>query len=264
MTKIIWLSDLHYVCDDLVQRHDPRLRLSAAIDHINAHHRDADFCVISGDMVECGTREGYVAVANALKDLTVPYYPMVGNHDERALFRDHLPLPANCMATFVQFTIPTADGLLICLDTLKPGSDAGEVCDERRAWLQNALTAADDTPVCIFMHHPPHALGLPMQDVDRMVNGDNLLSLIGGFRNVRHLFIGHVHRSIAGSIDGIPFATIKSILYQAPPSSPPWDWDTFTPAKEAPNIGVITMQSGSVTIQFEEFCDASFGVTALT
>lgn len=260
MTKIIWLSDLHYVRDGTVQGHDPRLRLTAAIDHINAHHADADFCVISGDIVDRATKEDYAAVAAALRLLAIPVHPMVGNHDDRALFRDHLPLPSACMNDFVQFAVPTPDGLLICLDTLMVGSDAGEVCAERQAWLQDTLENAGDAPVYVFMHHPPHALGLPMQDADRIGKGTDLLNLLSGFHNVQHLFIGHVHRAIAGTVNGIPFTTIKSALYQAPAPHPAWNWSSFKPAKEAPTLGVITIQDGSFAIHFNEFCNWSFGV----
>lgn len=256
------MSDLHFSQEGEVQGHDPRVRLQAAIDHINNHHTDAEMCIISGDMVNRNARSDYEGLQAKLKTLSVPYLPMVGNHDDRDLFRDVLSLPKTCMENFVQYKQAVTEGVVICLDTLKIGSDAGELCKARREWLCAALTEAANSSVFIFMHHPPMSLGLPMQDTENMENGQALLDLIYEFNSVKYLFIGHVHRPITGSIGGIPFSTMRSVLHQAPPPRPEWTWDTFKPSIEAPNIGIIQLASASVNLQYEQFCEYRLGVTA--
>ncbi len=164
------------------------------------------------------------------------------------------------MSDFVQYTISTSEGLLICLDTQKSGSDAAEFCEKRSRWLTDVLDAAKDVPVFLFMHHPPMPIGLPMQDQDRMENGLAFLDLLEGRKNIKHLFIGHVHRPICGTIKGILFATMRSILYQAPAPQPEWDSDNFKPSQEAPNFGVLTIANSDVILQYIQFCDYEFGV----
>ena len=260
MLKLIWLSDLHFVAEGDVLGHDPRVRVQAAIDFINRHHADSDLCVLSGDLVNRGTLEDYGALAERLSGLNLPVLPMVGNHDDRQLLRAALSLPEDGMADFVQYAVQTAQGMIICLDTQKPGSDGGELCAERRAWLQDVLRTHADTPAYLFMHHPPMALGLPMQDVDKLDDGEGVLDLICGHANVRHLFIGHVHRPITGTVKGIPFATMRSVLYQAPAPVPAWDWDSFQPGEEAPNLGVLTIGELGVNLQYVQFCSFDEGV----
>ena len=262
MTKLVWMSDPHFVQEGDVLGHDPRVRLQAAIDHINNHHADAEACIISGDMVNRGTRSNYEGVQAKLESLSVPYFPMVGNHDNPTLFQEILSLPKSCMPDFVQYKLAMPEGLIVCLDTHKIGSDAGALCTARQEWLFEALTEADNTPVFIFMHHPPMSLGLPMQDTENMENGQALLELISEFACVRYLFIGHVHRPITGSIGGIPFSTMRSVLYQAPPPRPEWTWDTFRPGVEAPSIGIIQLDTTSVNLQYDDFCEYQLGVTA--
>lgn len=262
MVKLIWMSDPHFSAEGRVLGHDPRERLSAAIEHINTHHADAAMCLITGDIVNRGTREDYESVKRMLGELTVNYHPMVGNHDNRDLFREILPLPATCMAGFIQYQVMTPNGLLVCLDTLKEGADAGEFCRPRRQWLQETLEKANGSSVYIFMHHPPMSLGLPMQDTERLQRGQSFLDTISGFECVKYLCIGHVHRPTSGVVQGIPFSTMRSVLYQAPPPSPAWTWDTFQPGFEAPNIGVVLLQRRSITIQFDQFCERSQGVRA--
>jgi len=99
------------------------------------------------------------------------------------------------------------------------------------------------------MHHPPMPLGLPMQDTENMKDGDAFLNLISAYESVKYLFIGHVHRPITGTIRGLPFSTMRSILYQAPAPWPEWNWDTFMPSEEAPNIGILTIAGASVYTQ---------------
>lgn len=259
MTKIIWLSDPHFTATGTVLGHDPRIRLQAAIEFINTHHSDADYCAISGDLVNRGTSTDYAALTNQLQSLTIPILPMVGNHDDRTLLREHLPLPETALPDFVQYAITTPTERIICLDTQKTGSDAGEFCPERSAWLDKHLTEHAITPTYLFLHHPPKPLGLPMQDADCMENGDAFLDLVNWHRNVKHLFIGHVHRPVTGTLHGIPYATMRSILYQAPAPQPAWTWDTFAPAIEAPQLGILTLNGTDCTLQYTQFCDHKTG-----
>ena len=248
MTKLIWLSDLHFVAEGLVQEHDPRQRLKRAVDHVNAHHGDAAYCVVSGDLVDRATAEDYRAVRAGLDRLAMPWLPMTGNHDTRPLIREMLPVPAGGMADFVQYAVDTGRVLLVCLDTLTPGADGGSFCTPRQEWLRACLDAHADRPAIVFMHHPPMPLGLPMQDVDLIAEGDALLGLLSAHGNVRQLCIGHVHRPITGSVRGLPFATMRAVLYQAPPPVPAWDWDSFVPAAEAPALGVIRVSGGGCAV----------------
>ena len=260
MTKLIWMSDLHFTKTGDVLGHNPRIRLQAAIDYINEHHHDAAHCIISGDMANRATPADYADLSDRLQTLEVPYLPMVGNHDNRDLFRKAFSLPETSMAEFIQYDVPTAGTTILCLDTHKPGSDAGSYCAGRMDWLRDKLNAAGDTPVLIFMHHPPMSLGLPMQDKDKLENGDAVLTVLSEFNCVKYLCIGHVHRAISGTIGGIGFATMPSVLFQAPPPLPEWTWDTFIPAAEPPSIGVIHVRDGSVTLHYEQICAAQHGV----
>jgi len=260
VTKLIWMSDPHFLAEGDVAGHDPRRRLSAAVEYVNRHHNDSEMCIISGDLVNLGGRADYIALKSELDRLQMPYLPMMGNHDERAVFRSVLQVPEGCMEEFVQFSLPISDGLIICLDTHKVGSSAGEFCQARQEWLRDILTISGDTPVFLFLHHPPMPLGLPMQDQIGMEGGAGFLDLIAGFENVSYMFIGHVHRPISGVVRGIGYSTMRSVLYQAPPPRPSWDWDSFSPAQEAPQIGVVTLNGPEVCLHYEQFCRFETGV----
>lgn len=261
MTKFIWMSDLHFVAEGRVQNYDPCARLRAAVRHVNDRHQDAQFCILSGDLVDRGTAADYAALHEVLVRLKLPFYPMVGNHDDRELLRRHLPVPDTSLPGFIQYAVETNDAVLLCLDTLdSAGSDAGSFCASRLGWLSEKLGQYADRPSLLFMHHHPAPLGLPMQDRDRLQAGSEFFALIKEHANVCHLCIGHVHRPMTGVISGVPFTTMRSILYQAPPPSPSWNWESFVPASEAPNLGVVHVSDRGLTIQFEQFCAYDFGL----
>ncbi|UWQ73367.1 phosphodiesterase [Leisingera sp. M658] len=260
--KLIWMSDPHFEAEGLVLGHDPRLRLQAAVDFIAKHHSDAAACLITGDLVETGTMQNYKALKGVLDGLPMRVLPMTGNHDDRAALRAVLPLPETAMPGFVQYRCDFGDLSVLCLDTLIPGAAAGVLCAEGMGWLKAELDALNGRPAIVAMHHPPMMLGLPMLDPDNLRNGDALLALLAGHPNVLHLMAGHVHRPCSGTAGGIPFTTAKSVLYQAPPPCPDWDWSSFRPAAEAPALTVLEDSPGGLTLQQCQFCDYGLGAPA--
>ena len=257
--RVIWLSDLHFEATGLVQGHDPRVRLEAAIDNINQHYSDADLCLITGDMVDTATAENYREVKRRLDRLAMPWGPMTGNHDGRALFLEHLPLPGEAMPGFPQYVVDLPQARLICLDSLWEGEDAGELCAARLDWLEARLAERNDMPALVFLHHPPMKLGLPMLDPDRLKDGEVLLEMLARYPQVQHICSGHVHRPVSGRVGHISFTGLRAVLYQAPPPVPAWDWDTFKPPEEAPEMGVITVDAGQITLRTEQFCEYATG-----
>ena len=257
MTKIIWMTDPHFQNQGTIEGLNPRTRLQAAIDHMNTHHADAEFMVLSGDLVGDDIAGDYTLLADYLSQSKVPVYPMVGNNDDRAGFRKQLTLPDTAMDDFIQYRIDTDDAVFLCLDTHMVGSHAGQFCRARQTWLKDNLS---DKPTYIFMHHPPMALHLPKQDEIKLTDDTAFLDLINERNPVKHLFIGHVHRPTCGTIKGIPFATLGSISFQAPAPEPAWDWDSFIAAQEAPHYGVIYIEEGDVTLQYTQFCAYDVGM----
>lgn len=258
--RFIWLSDCHYLTKGTPEGHDPRVRLQAAVDHISTHHADAEFCLISGDLSEDASIDSYRSVARILAGLPMPVYPMVGNHDDRANLRAVFDLPKMTAEPFVQYAIEARNSAILCLDTLTPGSGDGSLCPARLEWLHEALLKNRDRSVIVAMHHPPMPLGFPMLDPSRIAEGDELLNILEGAPNVVQLLFGHVHRMTSGVVRGVPFASARAVLYQAPQPRPAWDWDSFQPALEPPGLMSVHVTGRDVTIHHEQFCAHALGV----
>ncbi|MER9330435.1 phosphodiesterase [Mesorhizobium sp. M0488] len=231
--KIIQVTDVHLGRQG--ERHygaDLHQRLASCIAHVNAHHADAALCVFTGDLTETGAPESYADLRSALSGLSVPWRLLPGNHDRRAPLVAAFPEIAVDENGFVQSAHETADEVLLFLDGLAEGRIEGELCDRRLAWLEARLGEAAGKPVYVFMHHPPVQLGLPQLDRLGLGNPGRFLALMRRHGNVRHIFFGHVHRDISGTVAGIPFSAQRGlharfelaldrsseIVEQAPPS----------------------------------------------
>lgn len=258
--QIVWMTDPHFKHTGTIKGLNPRARLDAAIQYVNAHYADADFAVLSGDLVGEDIAADYAEIARYLSKSAIPVYPLMGNNDERTAFRQNLSLPRDAMPDFVQYVIETDAETFVFLDTHKVGSAAGEFCAARQAWLDAVLGKTPDKPAYIFLHHPPLELCLPQQDRVMMQDPDAFLDIVSAHSNVKHLFMGHVHRSTAGTVRGIPFATLSAVSFQTPAPRPEWKLENFEFANEAPQLGVINIAQGNVILQYLQFCDYDVGI----
>ncbi len=142
--KLIWLTDLHFVpAPQTLSNHDPRVRLQLAIDDINQYHQDATYCIITGDLTDDGQPETYQQLQAMLAQLTIPVLPLAGNHDERSALLAVFTPPTTPGSEFVQYSVDTFEGRLVCLDTIIPGKSNGRICHQRFAWLKETLETAD-------------------------------------------------------------------------------------------------------------------------
>lgn len=255
--KLVQITDLHLVGEGQeLYGLDPQLRLRACIADINAHHEDAELCVITGDLTQSGTEDAYAVLRNELSALTVPWQLLLGNHDDRATFRRSFPeMPVDANG-FVQAYWESEVGRFLFLDTLEPGLHAGAFCERRQAWLTDRLADLADTPVYIFMHHPPMKIGIPALDTVSLMQKDVFKSLLAPYReNVRHIFFGHVHRPVSGSWCGIPFSALRGTAHQC------WldfEADQQPPGShEPPAYGVILIDGETVTVHTHDYLDQS-------
>ena len=213
--KFLQISDLHLMGGNaLLYGLNPQDRLRACVSHINLHHADADFAVFTGDLTQTGTLEAYAALKSILSELSIPFHLMVGNHDDRENFKVAFPKAPADPNGFIQFTLDTAAGYFICLDTLEPGQPHGTFCTARREWLEQQLSIAKNRSVYLFMHHPPFQVGLRRMDDIRLIDSAAFTDLVVGRSNIKHLFFGHLHRSLSGSWHGIPFSNVPGTNHQ--------------------------------------------------
>lgn len=250
--KFIHLSDLHLVAPGApLHGLNPQDRLRRCVAHIRSFHADAAFVVLTGDLTHGGEPAGYEAARVILAELPMPLHVTLGNHDDRDAFRTAFPQVTVSEGGFVQEAFDTPEGRFIMLDTHEPGRAEGGLCDRRLGWLERELRVSAG-PVFLCLHHPPFPVGLGRMDRIRLLNGNPLLSVLHPYHGrVRHIFVGHLHRALAGSWHGLPFSGVRGTNHQIA-----LDFVTQDVAPvsfEAPGYGVVLVSSEAVVVHFEEF-----------
>lgn len=212
--KFIHLTDPHLTASGSLFEIDVDARLRDAVTSINANHSDAKFVIISGDIAHWAEPGAYDRAREILGALTMPWHPMIGNHDDRGAYFEGLPHAASEISGRACFVLDTEVGPFVALDTLTEGTHAGQLDRAQLNWLDEQLGKATKD-LFLFMHHPPMLSGIQALDNIRLQNSDELWEVLTTHSGkVRHLFFGHMHRSFHGSWRGIPFSTVKSTAHQ--------------------------------------------------
>jgi len=218
MRKLIVLTDLHLRTDrKTIIGLDPLDRSRAVLGAALRDHGDAEALILMGDLTHSGRPEEYEALRELLDACPLPVIPMLGNHDARDVFQSVFPKAPKTAQGHVQHIHDLPHHRIITLDSHHPSArphHAGTLCADRLHWLDTALTEAQNRKPLVFIHHPPMSVGLPGMDAIRLTNGSDLIRRLQG--TGAHLFCGHVHRTISGQIDGVPFTLFKSPCHQAP------------------------------------------------
>src|SRR5687767_1996338 len=93
-TKLVHISDIH-IDPKPILGIDPVSNFKACIDHVAEFQSDADRVVITGDLTHHGLRESYELLRDMLdqsplKNGLAPRL-LIGNHDDRDIFRSVFP-----------------------------------------------------------------------------------------------------------------------------------------------------------------------------
>ena len=143
---------------------------------------------------------------------------------------------------FVQYAIEDYPLRLVALDTHIPKSSAGELCEERLAWLEKTLAAERGKPTFLFAHHPPFICGIGHMDKIRLIEGaERLEAIVRANPQVKAIAFGHHHRPIETLFGGALASIAPGVAHQVeldlrdgepegqmnlePPAYRLWRWD---------------------------------------
>jgi len=226
------ITDLHIKTPGALaySRVDTAACLTRCVERLNALVPRPDAVLVTGDLVDFGTVDEYRHLAEILKPLRIPFYLLIGNHDDRAALREvfdasylHEGADQN---GFVHYAFNLGALRIIALDSQIPHVSGGTLCDARLAWLEAQLDQSRDRPVIIALHHPPFATGIGHMDdmsLDTAASA-KLASLLSRFPNVERVLCGHVHRPVhrrfAGTIASIAPSTAHQVVLDLRPDAP--------------------------------------------
>lgn len=173
-------------------------RLKRAVEHLNGMDPAPDVVIATGDLTNAGHEQQYASLTDILSALSIPIYVIPGNHDDREklrrAFHEHRYL-RNC-DRFLHYVIDNHSIRLIALDTVAPGEEGGELCEERLDWFESKLCEAPESPTFVFAHHPPFVTLLPLFDQVPFRGGAAVAAVVARHKQIIGFVCGHVHRAI--------------------------------------------------------------------
>ncbi|MEP0234489.1 phosphodiesterase [Roseibium sp.] len=204
--KLVQMTDIHLTAPGkTISSREPTENFKKALGHALDNHSDADALVITGDLSDWGDLEDYQRLKDILSSVPMPVHLCIGNHDERETFLSVFPDLADENG-FVQSVFDLPQGVGITLDTWGPESHAGHFCKKRFSWLDEKL-AATGGKIWIFMHHNPVPIGIAPMDKIMLQDAEAFAAVIARHaEKIAHIFHGHCHLPLSGSLHGVPFS----------------------------------------------------------
>jgi 3',5'-cyclic AMP phosphodiesterase CpdA len=196
--------------------HDSAAFLASAIDAVNAMPERPAYALVTGDLVDFGTRAEYGVFRDVMSSLAIPYFVIPGNHDDRDALRDVLPPDsfANERGPRIRFTIEGDAVRTIALDSNRARPYPGAaLSQDDLAWLERTLAFGPERPTIVAVHQPPFASGLPYLDAFGFRGARALRAVLARYPSVGRLIAGHIHH--------IAQATWEHALATTAPSTVP-------------------------------------------
>lgn len=257
MLKFIHLTDTHLVQPGrALYGTDPAWRLRQALASIEREHGDAAFVVVTGDLAHWGEPAAYETLRDTLGALSMPVHLLIGNHDDRGAFCAAFPQVPVDGDGYVQQAFSAGGLRHVLLDSNEPGVSWGVFCERRAVWLAQQLQQAGDEPVHLYIHHPPFPVGIPAMDRIALRDSRPLRSVLEAHPGrVRHLFLGHLHRPLAGSWRGVGLSTVRGTNHQV--ALHLTASERVRGSHEPPQYAVVLADAEQTIVHLHDYADSS-------
>lgn len=215
-TLLVQLSDLHIGANE--NGVDPVPHLEAVVGAVRSLPNRPDAVLVSGDLTDDGAEGGYRLVHEVLGRLGAPLHVLPGNHDDRGCLRAVFDLPGEGDEP-VRYSVDVGELHLVVFDSNVPGQDPGRYDPEQLRWLDAELGAEPERPTLLALHHPPLATGIEEWDGINLEPEQRplLAEVVARHPQLRAIVGGHLHRTAASALAGVPVLAVPSTYLQARP-----------------------------------------------
>ena len=215
--SFIVLSDTHYDDDGLPFGNQPgaggqnllveksKVTLQRFVSQVNAMNPLPEFVVITGD-IDGYDPIDYALVKVVLDTLSIPYYLVIGNHDD--------PWRADLITAFgsdyPEWTISRGwyyrdiGGVRLVMLDCDEGAGADNIGSDQQAWLNSTLET--DQSVFVFLHYPLQTM------VFSLTQKEIIKDELEKNGNVVASFSGHAHRQYLVEENGILYVGVGSLI----------------------------------------------------
>lgn len=185
------LSDVHY------DREQPSYLKK--VEAIRATY-GIEFVIIAGDIVQAGLQHSFDLFKADAAHLSIPYYPLVGNHD---IYNGGFSLYKEEFGRTV-YNFKIGGSHFIMLDTAN-----GDLGDLQREWFEARL-AEGGSNLFVFSHYSPTDKEMQSFTVMPYPNQSYYLFDINDRFNVDYFICGHLHNYDEKDIRGVKYIIVNA------------------------------------------------------
>jgi 3',5'-cyclic-AMP phosphodiesterase len=214
---LLHLSDTHLLGNghSLYGSVDAEFHLRQLLEQLEASEGRPEAIILTGDLADKGEPDAYDRLRRMVEPVAARLGAQViwvmGNHDDRGAFRQHLL--AEQPTTRPVDRVYDVNGLrVIALDSSVPGHHHGEVTSEQLDWLAEELSTHAAHGTILAMHHPPLPNVLDLAAAVELRDQSGLAEVLLG-SDVRSIVAGHLHYSSSGTFAGIPVSVASATCY---------------------------------------------------
>jgi len=223
--------------------------LRRCVAQVNQLRQRPDAVVLTGDLVDFGLPEEYAFLRQLLQPLSMPFYLLPGNHDERealrAAFPDHAYLQQG--GERIEYVIDDHRLRIVALDSVIPRASSGALAPASLIWLDRVLQMQPDQPTVVVMHHPPFNTGIGHMDKIGLENPQALADVVRRHPQVERVLCGHLHRSIQARFGGTIASTCPGVAHQVMLDLSPQAASQFVMEPPAFQLHLWDAQSGLIS-----------------
>ena len=187
--------------------------------------------LIDGDLaLQKGQDDDYrtvVKLLDPLRKAKLPIHLGLGNHDDRANFREmlHEVVPTESKVVDKQVDAIAGQGLrFLMLDSLdQVNSTPGKLGGAQLDWLAKALDAHPETPALVVLHHNPVPINTP-----GLLDTEALLEILRPRRQAKGVVFGHTHVWNVRQVDDLYMINLPAVAYSFA-ATEPLGWCRFRP-----------------------------------
>jgi len=210
-------SDLHICKDGLFayKVSDTVKGLNNFVENLNKLVFPVDLLFLTGDLSDDGSISSYEIIREHLSKLSIPYYIIPGNHDDKknmaTVFNEHTYLN-NYVDNRIFHVFLANNVKIILLDSVSIGDPYGSLTNGILNVLENELDTKHNS--LVFLHQPPFSSGIGIMDNPPFNNREKFINILNKSENLLLTGCGHIHRSIFKKSGNINFAVAPSTAMQ--------------------------------------------------
>jgi len=189
--------------------------LNSAIKHQPGH------LILTGDLSNDGDLESYQLLESILSTTDIPTTILYGNHDRPCALMHH--------RLHKSFTL--GNWQILCLNSVKHNAIWGEgvLSQAELQWLKDTLIYSSQNTLIALHHHPIALSGKDLCWLNQihLENGEEFLSIVSQFPQVKGIIFGHIHRAFSQQFGHFAVYGCPATCYQVSTISD--DKDSFCP-----------------------------------